>query len=88
MSRKGWHWLGAIRKTILRSKHQNWRIASKPILRSEGLERQWQGLLRFEGFFPARGEDVAHPADLGADAAQLLLDALVASIHMVDPVEN
>ena len=33
-------------------------------------------------------EDVAHAADLGADAAELLFDVLVAAVHVVDAVED
>ena len=33
-------------------------------------------------------EDVAHAADLGADAAELLFEALVAAVHVVDAVED
>src|SRR5271154_3700876 len=33
-------------------------------------------------------EDVAHAADLGADAAELLFETLVAAVHVVDAVED
>ena len=33
-------------------------------------------------------EDVAHAVNLGADAAQLFFDALVAAVHVIDAVEN
>ena len=33
-------------------------------------------------------EDVAHAADLGADAAELFFDVLVAAVHVVDAVED
>jgi hypothetical protein len=33
-------------------------------------------------------EDVAHAADLGAYAAELLFEVLVAAVHVVDAVED
>ncbi len=38
------------------------------------------------GLFVA--EDVAHAADLGTDAAELLFDAFVAAVDVVDAVED
>ena len=49
--------------------------------------RSWIVVTNNQLFFSWR-EDISHAANLRAHAAQLLLDSLIAAIHVIDAIED